>query len=217
MRGTTEGSLVERLSVCFGRSGHDSPASRIRRFEIAMSTNRCKLYRERRYSCAVFPANGTFEPANAGRRSKAHGQLEQRAAAGRCNGQSSKGSIEGNEERTSEEISRRIKRKGEAERGGRKKKRNEERITLERVNSLVGPKAIKRSIDERTGNERRRKRRRNARREARRGEKEIGRERLSGRGERHEQAERQRGGETRCRDMWEPLDPIVHTDGFERL
>lgn len=82
---------------------------------------------------------------------------------------------------------------------------------------MVGPKAIKRSIDERTGNERRRKRRRNARREARRGEKEIGRERLSGRGERHEQAERQRGGETRCRDMWEPLDPIVHTDGFERL
>lgn len=58
----------------------------------------------------------------------------------------------------------------------------------------MGPKAIiKRSIDERTGNERRRKRRRSAWREARRDEKEIGRERLSGRGERREQAERRQG------------------------
>lgn len=79
------------------------PAARIRRFETSgTSANRCKLYRERRYSRAVFLASGTFEPANAGRRSKAHGQLEQRAAAGRCNGQSGKGSIEGNEERTNE-------------------------------------------------------------------------------------------------------------------
>lgn len=65
----------------------------------------------------------------------------------------------------------------------------------------MGPKAIiKRSIDERTGNERRRKRRRSAWREARRDEKEIGRERLSGRGERREQAERRQGERERERD-----------------
>lgn len=127
VRGTTEGSLAERLSVRFGHEPvtirrRADPTIRNRNVHQSMRT----LSRERRYSCAVFLATGAFVPANAGRRSEAHGQLEQRAAAGRCNGQSSKGSIEGNEERTGEEISRRIKRKGETEREKKKKETRRE-------------------------------------------------------------------------------------------
>lgn len=175
--------MAERLSVRFGRSGRDSSPR---------GSVRCELYRERRYSCAVFLATGTFQPTNAGRGSEARTaswnkgrRLLDGVMASRAKGQS---------KATRRERARRYRdgSNGREKRRGKKEKRNEERITLERVNSLVGPKAIKRSIDERTGNERRRKRRRSACREARRDEKEIGRERLSGRGERYEQAERER-------------------------
>lgn len=178
--------MAERLSVRFGRSGRDSSPR---------GSVRCELYRERRYSCAVFLATGTFQPTNAGRGSEARTaswnkgrRLLDGVMASRAKGQS---------KATRRERARRYRdgSNGREKRRGKKEKRNEERITLERVNSLVGPKAIKRSIDERTGNERRRKRRRSACREARRDEKEIGRERLSGRGERYEQAERRRDRE----------------------
>lgn len=66
--------------------------------------------------------------ANAGRRSEAHGQLEQRAVASRCNGESSKGSIEGNEERTSEEIATdQTEGRNRGRGGGTKKERRKRR------------------------------------------------------------------------------------------
>ena len=90
-------------------------------------------------------------------------------------------------------------------------------IILERVNSLVGPKAIT--------NSRLTKEPRTKERKGIQGDRKGKISRWIGRREIEKKRDGKRGrGRTRngkretcSRDMWEPLDSIVHTDSFERL
>lgn len=130
-RGTTEGSSAERLSVRFGRSGRDTPprgSDDSKRSERPPTDANFIEKDDIRARFSSHPALSSRRTLAEDRRRTASwnkGRLLDGVMASRAKGQSKAT----RRERTSEEISRRIKRKGETERERKKKKKRGENNT----------------------------------------------------------------------------------------